>query len=111
MVNKFDNFFTEIVQETVFRILDLQSYFDVVITGDHIQHSKPHPEPYLKTVEALEVPAQACMVLEDSLNGIKSAKEAGCNVTGITTSFCEAELLEAGADHVIETFSSFVENM
>lgn len=94
------------VQQTVFNKFKLQPYFDVIITGDHIQHSKPHPEPYLKTVQALKLPAEVCMVFEDSLNGIKSAREAGCKVTGISTSFSSEELLEAGADRVIEKFSS-----
>ena len=98
------------IQQTVFKIFGLYSLFDVIITGDIIQHSKPHPEPYLKTVEALKLSAQMCMVLEDSLNGVKSAKEAGCYVVGITTTFSEEELLSAGADFVIEKFSSLYEH-
>jgi len=35
--------------------------------------------------------------VEDSPNGIRSALAAGCRVVGITTSFPEAVLLEAGA--------------
>ena len=96
------------VQQVVFAKFGLEPYFDVIVTAEHIQHGKPHPEPYLKTVQALELPAETCLVIEDSLNGIKSAKDAGCKVAGITTSFLKAELLEAGADLVIEDFETFL---
>ena len=96
------------IQETIFRTLKLTPYFDVVVTGDSIQHSKPHPEPYLKTLEALGLKSHECLVVEDSLNGVKSAKGAGCKVAGITTSFDKAQLLECGADMTFDHFSELV---
>ncbi len=99
------------VQQKVFDLFYLHPYFDVVITQEHIQNGKPHPEPYLKTVEALQLPAQHCMVLEDSVNGIKSAKEAGCYVMGITTSFAEDILRNAGADCVVDRFSALYDHL
>ena len=96
------------IQETVFRALKLAPYFDVVVTGDCIQHSKPHPEPYLKTLDALGLKAEECLVVEDSLNGVKSAKGAGCNVAGITTSFSKAQLLECGADIIFDQYSELI---
>jgi HAD superfamily hydrolase (TIGR01509 family) len=93
-------------QQKIFDMYRLHLYFDVVITGDKIQNSKPHPEPYLKTIDALKLAAHSCAVIEDSINGIIAAKEAGCNVIGITTSFSEEKLLNAGADMVVDDFSS-----
>ena len=94
------------IQQIIFDRFDLNMYFDIVVTEELIQHGKPHPEPYLKTVSALQLPARNCLVVEDSINGIKSAKEAGCPVAGITTSFSQEELQEAGADLVFDQFSS-----
>ena len=94
------------IQETIFNIFDLHAYFDVIVTGDQLHHNKPHPEPYLKTVSSLNLSAHNCFVLEDSINGIKSAKSAGCYVAGITTSFPEDQLQHAGADLVVDNFSS-----
>jgi beta-phosphoglucomutase-like phosphatase (HAD superfamily) len=82
-----------------------------VITGDDIQHGKPHPEPYIKTIRALQLPAERCVVIEDSVYGIIAAKEAGCRVVGITTSFSEEKLLNAGADMVVNSFSSLYEKL
>lgn len=53
------------------------SYFDAVIGGDCVIHSKPNPEIFLHAAEALGVPASECYVIEDSFNGIRAAAAAG----------------------------------
>jgi beta-phosphoglucomutase-like phosphatase (HAD superfamily) len=77
----------------------------VLITGKDVVNGKPHPEPYLKAAERLGLLPQVCMVIEDSDNGIKSAKAAGCLAVGITTSFAKERLMQAGADYVVDSFS------
>ena len=57
--------------------IKIKHYFDKIICGDKVSHSKPHPEIYLKAAEMLGVPPEECYVLEDSHNGIKSAFAAG----------------------------------
>lgn len=54
--------------------------FDVVVTGDGVSHGKPHPEPYLKAARELRVEAAACLAIEDSNTGARSAEAAGCLV-------------------------------
>jgi beta-phosphoglucomutase len=98
-------------QQIIFRRYALDTYFDVVITGDAIHCSKPHPEPYLKTLAALNLDAGQCLVIEDSLYGIRAAKSAGCRVVGITTSFAEEKLREAGADVIISRFTELHERL
>jgi beta-phosphoglucomutase len=83
--------------EAAERNLHFLSWFDGIIHGDNTEHHKPHPEPYLKAAGMAGMPAADLMVVEDSPNGIRSALAAGCRVVGITTSFPEAVLLEAGA--------------
>jgi len=56
---------------------DLFDRFSVVITRDDVQHGKPSPQPYLKAAASLGVEPGRCLSLEDSLNGIRSAKAAG----------------------------------
>jgi beta-phosphoglucomutase-like phosphatase (HAD superfamily) len=46
----------------------------------------------------------ACLVTEDSKNGILSGRAAGCAVVGITTSFKRDDLKEAGADYVVDSY-------
>ena len=51
--------------------------FDVVVTGDSVKNPKPHPEPYLKAAELLEVAIEDCVAFEDSVPGIRSAAASG----------------------------------
>jgi len=51
--------------------------FAAVVTGDVVQHGKPHPEPYLAAARLLGVDLGACIAIEDSPNGVRAAKAAG----------------------------------
>lgn len=83
-------------------------YFDAIVTGDDIPpgQGKPHPAPYLQTAEKLEVEPRRCIVLEDSVNGITSARKAGCKVIGIATSHSQEELAASGAHITVGSFAS-----
>jgi HAD superfamily hydrolase (TIGR01509 family) len=51
--------------------------FHALITRDVQTMGKPHPEPFLKAAEALDVDPAACLALEDSHNGVRAACAAG----------------------------------
>lgn len=53
------------------------AYLDHAVYGDMLEKSKPDPDIYLKTAAALGVAPEACMALEDSPVGIRSAHDAG----------------------------------
>lgn len=52
-------------------------YFDRLICGDMVKNSKPDPEIFITAVKELGEKPQNCIALEDSINGIKSAYNAG----------------------------------
>ncbi|MBX6370821.1 MAG: HAD family phosphatase [Acidothermus sp.] len=58
-------------------------HFDVVISGDAVEHNKPHPEPYLRAATALGVDPRWTVALEDSPVGVEAAQRAGCWVVAI----------------------------
>jgi HAD superfamily hydrolase (TIGR01509 family) len=58
-------------------------YFEFVIGGDQITSGKPHPEIYLKACQRLGEQPQDCLALEDSENGVRSARAAGLTVIQI----------------------------
>ena len=91
-------------QELAFQKFNLYPFFETVITSNDITHPKPHPEPYQVTVSQLGLTPEECVVIEDSTNGVRSASAAGCIVIGITTSFDEPTLREAGAHIVIDSY-------
>lgn len=58
--------------------------FDVIVSGDDVTSGKPHPEPYLKAAEILNVNPKKCLVVEDAAAGFESARAAGMTVLDAT---------------------------
>ena len=54
----------------------IRDYFDQVICGDMVSHSKPHPEIFLTACAALGAKPEKTIVIEDSYNGIRAARRA-----------------------------------
>ena len=57
--------------------------FDVVVSGEDVEKSKPDPAPYLLAAKQLSVDILKCLVLEDSLTGVQSGLSSGAKVIGI----------------------------
>jgi beta-phosphoglucomutase-like phosphatase (HAD superfamily) len=57
--------------------------FAAIIGGDDVEHSKPHPQPYLLGAAALGVAPGDCVALEDSAPGVASAVAAGAVVIAV----------------------------
>jgi HAD superfamily hydrolase (TIGR01509 family) len=51
--------------------------FTALVTGDEVEHGKPHPEPYLAAARLLGVDVADCVAIEDSPTGVRSAVDAG----------------------------------
>jgi beta-phosphoglucomutase len=57
-----------------------EDLFQIIITGEDVQNSKPDPECYTKAIASLGVSADTCCVFEDSQIGIAAAEAAGAHV-------------------------------
>ena len=55
----------------------LTDYFEVIVGGDMVEHSKPQPDIYLLACRLLGVEPKKAIAIEDSPNGIRSAYRAG----------------------------------
>ena len=71
--------------------------FDVLVTGSDVARKKPFPDIYLLAAERLGVDIGRCLVIEDAVNGIRSGVAAGARCLGLTTSFSDETLKQAGA--------------
>lgn len=54
-----------------------KDWFEVIGAGDMVPAKKPAPDIYHYTLAALDLPATACLALEDSANGLRAALAAG----------------------------------
>jgi HAD superfamily hydrolase (TIGR01509 family) len=71
---------TSSMRPTVERHLDKHGlagrFHGIAAQGDYGRH-KPHPDPFLKAAELLGVAPPACLAIEDSHHGVRSASAAG----------------------------------
>jgi beta-phosphoglucomutase-like phosphatase (HAD superfamily) len=58
----------------------LHHYFDELVCGGETARGKPHPDPYLRACNLLNVSPEECWALEDSMNGTRAALSAGLSV-------------------------------
>ncbi|SHG49807.1 beta-phosphoglucomutase [Chryseolinea serpens] len=68
---------------TVIQRLHIESYFDVVVDGTMIVHSKPDPEIFLLAASRLGVDSKDCVVFEDAEAGVEAALAAGMKCVGV----------------------------
>ena len=83
---------------------DLEKYFDAVLTAESISHSKPDPEIFLKAASNLKARPEKCVVVEDSIFGVKAAKSAnmGC-IAVVTGVYSKLELEKEQPDLTVKT--------
>jgi HAD superfamily hydrolase (TIGR01509 family) len=60
-----------------------ENFFQFTISADDVTRTKPFPDPYLEAAKRMGVAPGSCVVFEDSLTGIASAKSAGCAVVAV----------------------------
>jgi beta-phosphoglucomutase len=84
--------------------LNVRRFFDVVLTADEISHPKPDPEVFLKSALKLGVSPDKCVVVEDSIFGVKAAKMAMMGCIGVLTGvYSRAELKAANPDLIVSS--------
>ena len=64
--------------------LDIRKYFQVIVSADDVQKSKPDPETYLRCAERIHIDPRNCIVFEDAPKGVESALNAGMKCVVLT---------------------------
>jgi len=73
----------------------LKGVFKSIVTSDDVLKPKPDPATYARAVDGLGINPQNCLAIDDSPNGVSSAKKAGMKVLGITAIHDISSLVEA----------------
>ena len=87
----------------MFEEVPIKPYFTEVVNSSHITKGKPDPEIYLKVASLLRISPKNCLVFEDAVVGIKSAKAAGMKVIAVATTQPKEEL--SLADMIIDDYN------
>ena len=100
----------------------LNEFFSVVVSGESVEFGKPHPDIYLFTAGKLgacpeqgrRIEPSECVVIEDSINGVKSAKSAGMHCIAIPDkrlSRNEFQIADLVVDRLDEISVRVIENL
>jgi len=84
----------------VLNVLGILHYFDVVMSCDDVDASKPDPAIYLKTAEKLGVKPAECLVIEDTHAGVVAGAEAGMKVIAVPNEWTKEQDLSR-ADRIV----------
>ena len=63
----------------------------MIAAGDMVAAKKPAPDVYLLALEGLGLPADACLAIEDSYNGVMAARRAGITTLATTSDYTRLE--------------------
>lgn len=84
-------------------------YFDEIVTGDMVTHSKPHPEIFLLACEKVGVKPENAYAIEDSYNGIRSAAAGGLRPIMVPDLLPANEEMKHLAETVLASLDEVVE--
>lgn len=89
----------------VLKGLDLEPFFDAVVTGAEVPRSKPEPDIFLLAAERLHLAPSDCVVFEDSSSGIEAARRAGCSCIALATTHRPEELQPLSPFRIVADFT------
>jgi HAD superfamily hydrolase (TIGR01509 family) len=93
-------------------VTGLLNYLDPhIFSASMVRHGKPAPDLFLYAAAQMNAVAAACLVIEDSLSGVRAAKAAGMQVFGFTggshilSPHYAGQLEQAGADRLFDNMN------
>ncbi|MGN0472950.1 MAG: HAD family hydrolase [Lachnospiraceae bacterium] len=89
--------------------LGLIGFFEQIVGGDAVEHSKPNPEIYLIACGKMGFAPADCMAVEDSPNGIRAASAAGMETVMVPDLVAPDEEMMRTADHIFPDLIAFME--
>jgi beta-phosphoglucomutase len=95
------------VISNLLKMTNTQRFFDAVVTGSDIVNPKPEPEVFLKCALKLRSKPEKCLVVEDSIFGVKAAKKAKMDCIAVLTgAYSRKELKKANPDVIVNSLKS-----
>ena len=83
---------------------NLRAYFDVIVTADDVRYSKPHPEIFLTSAMKLNCIPEKCVVVEDSVFGVKAARKSNMKCIAVLSgSYSQNELMKEEPDLIVRS--------
>ncbi len=74
-----------------------EELFEVICAGDSVPQKKPAPDVYLRVLQELDLPGSSCVAIEDSRNGLLSARAAGIETIVAPSLYTRGERFDEAA--------------
>jgi beta-phosphoglucomutase-like phosphatase (HAD superfamily) len=87
--------------DAVLTRFDIAHLFRNVVSGESVPCPKPAPDIFLRTADLLGIPPTRCLVLEDSIAGVRAARAARMSVVAVPEENPWDASFEAAADAVV----------
>lgn len=91
--------------------LGVERYFQAICSANREAEGKPHPAVYLRAAQALGVPPECCLALEDSPNGVLAAKAAGMFCVAVPDPHLAGDPRMNEADIRLDSLQAFTEGL
>jgi N-acetyl-D-muramate 6-phosphate phosphatase len=83
---------------------ELSPFFQVIVTAQTAEHTKPYPDPIFYAAKVLNVSPEACLMVGDTTVDIRAGRKAGAQTVGVLCGFGEeGELRKRGADMILSS--------
>ncbi len=89
-------------------VLNIRHYFDALTSAEFLEYGKPHPHVFLNCAEILSIKPNACLVIEDSINGIIAGKAAQMKVVAIPEDINKNNSKFAIADFTVDSLLDII---
>ena len=95
---------------SILRSFELEEYFSAIIGIESVERPKPDAQPLLLALELLGIPPQEALMVGDTLDDVRSARNAGVKSAGVATGHQALnELLAAEPDYIIHDLSELTQ--
>lgn len=104
---------SNVLSTEVLKKQSIIDYFEVILTGEDCKVGKPAPDVYLKVASLLKVNPDKCLVFEDIVNGIISAKRANMTVVAIYDDYSKHTTQDKvkESDYYIESYKEIIDEV
>ncbi len=74
----------DVITHALLKHCNVEKFFDLVVTRQSTELSKPHPAPYQYAQKMLQIDSQDCLIFEDSPTGLEAARASGIDTIKVS---------------------------
>ncbi len=99
------------IVRSILKRVGLDVYFPDIVSITEVAHGKPFPDVFLEAARRMGCAPNECVVLEDAVNGVESARSAHIRCIAFETTSKKEDLLKAGASLVLPDYTFLTDDI